>query len=77
MSTMREELHRLVESLSEDELSEVREFAKLLLKEPDELTEDERGEVKKGRASERNSKRRLGKVGTQGIGGSIWAQPER
>ena len=44
MSTMREELHRLVESLSEDELSEVREFAKLLLKEPDELTEDERGE---------------------------------
>ena len=48
MNTMREELHRLVESLSEDELSEVSHFAKLLLKEPDELTEDEMREVEKG-----------------------------
>jgi hypothetical protein len=38
MSTLREELHQLLEALPEEELGQVRDFLKLLLEEPDELT---------------------------------------
>ena len=48
MNTLREELHQLVEGLSEDDLSEVKDFVKVLLKEPDELSDEEIAELKKG-----------------------------
>lgn len=48
MSALREELHQLVEGLSEDDLSEVKDFVKVLLKEPDELTDDELADLDGG-----------------------------
>ena len=48
MSVLREELHQLLGSLPEEELSQVRDFLKVLLEEPDDLTEEERQEVREG-----------------------------
>jgi hypothetical protein len=48
MSATKEELHRLLESLPEEELSQVRDFVKVLIEEPEDLTEEERQEVREG-----------------------------
>lgn len=50
MSTLREEIHRLVESLAEEDLPEVRAFVRVLLKGPEDLTEEEQREVEAGEA---------------------------
>ena len=49
MSATRDELHQLVESLPEKELDEVLSFVKILLQEPEELTEEEWREVREGK----------------------------
>lgn len=48
MSATREELHRLLQSVPEKDLTEVRDFVKVLLEEPDDLTEEERQDVREG-----------------------------
>lgn len=48
MSALREELHQLLESLPEEELSQVRDFVKMLRKEPEDLTERERQDAREG-----------------------------
>ena len=48
MTTLREVLHRLVESLPEEELTEAHDFLRVLLEEPEELTEEEWQEVREG-----------------------------
>ena len=48
MSTIRHDLHQLVDLLSEAELIQVYDLAKMLLVEPDDLTESEVEEVAKG-----------------------------
>jgi len=48
MSTIRDDLHQLVDLLSEEELVQVHDLAKILLVEPDDLTESEMEEVAKG-----------------------------
>ena len=48
MSTMKDELHQLVESLSEEDLHQVHDFVKVLLEEPDDLTPEEWEEAIKG-----------------------------
>lgn len=48
MSALQEELHRLLESLPEEDLAQVRDFVKVLLEEPEELTEEEWKEVLEG-----------------------------
>jgi hypothetical protein len=48
MSATKDELHRLLESLPEEELSQVRDFVKVLLEEPEYLTDEERKEVREG-----------------------------
>ena len=45
MSATREQLDQLLDSLTEDALDEVNNFVQVLLREPDELTEDEEQEV--------------------------------
>ena len=46
MTTLREELHQPLEVLPEDELAQVPDFLKVLLAEPEELTEEEWEEVR-------------------------------
>ena len=46
MTTIRAELHQLLEVLPEDELAQVPDFLEVLLAEPEELTEKEREEVR-------------------------------
>ena len=48
MSTIREELHQLVDLLPEQELIQVHDLVKVLLVEPEDLTEEEWEEVVKG-----------------------------
>jgi hypothetical protein len=48
MSATREELQRLLESLPEEELPQVRDFVKVLLEEPEDLTEEEWRELCEG-----------------------------
>ncbi len=48
MSNSREQLNQLLRSLVDEDLEEVLSFVKVLLSEPDELTEKEWREVKKG-----------------------------
>jgi hypothetical protein len=48
MSTIRYELHQLLDRLPEPELSQVRDFMKVLLEEREELTDEEWEEVGKG-----------------------------
>ena len=45
MGTTREQLDRLLDSLTKDYLDEVHTFVKVLLGEPDELSEDEEQEI--------------------------------
>ena len=42
------EVQRLLESLSERDLKRVRDFVKILLEEPENLTEEEQKDVRKG-----------------------------
>jgi len=48
MTAIRDELHQLVESLPEEDLTQVRDFVKVFLEEPDELTKEEWQEVREG-----------------------------
>ncbi len=48
MSTTRDELNQLLESLPEEELAQVLDFVKVLLEEPEDLTDEEWEEVRKG-----------------------------
>lgn len=48
MSATREELHRLLQSVPEKDLTEVWDFVKALLEEPEDLTEEERQDVSEG-----------------------------
>ena len=48
MYAIREEVHRLVEALGDEELAEVRDFLNVLMREPLELTGEERQEVSEG-----------------------------
>ena len=48
MYAIREEVHRLVEALGDEELAEVRDFLNVLMREPVELTGEERQEVSEG-----------------------------
>ena len=48
MSTKLEEIQGLLGSLSETDLTQVRDFVAVLLKEPAELTEEEQKDVRKG-----------------------------
>jgi hypothetical protein len=48
MSAIRDELYQLVESLPEEELSQVLDFVRVLLEEPEELTEEEWQDVAEG-----------------------------
>ena len=48
MSAMREELSDLLETLPEDDLRQVRDFVKVLLKIPEELSDKEFQEVQEG-----------------------------
>ena len=48
MSNPREQLNQLLGSLVDEDLEEILSFLKVLLSEPDELTEKEWQEVKKG-----------------------------
>jgi hypothetical protein len=48
MSTTRDDLNQLLELLPEEELSQVLDFAKVLLEEPEDLTDEEWEEVHKG-----------------------------
>ena len=48
MTTTREEVHRLVDSLPEEGLDEARDFLRVLLEEPAELSEEDWEEVRKG-----------------------------
>lgn len=48
MSDSREQLNQLLRSLVDEDLEEVLSFMKVLLNEPDELTEKEWREVKRG-----------------------------
>ncbi len=48
MSTTRDELYKLLESLPDEKLSQVGDLVKVLVEEPDELTESEWAEVHKG-----------------------------
>lgn len=50
MSAIREELTKLLESLPEEELTQVRDFVKVMLEEPEELIEEEWQEVREGEA---------------------------
>ena len=45
MYAIREEVHRLVEALSDEEMAEVRDFLNVLMREPLELTDEEWQEV--------------------------------
>ena len=46
MTTIRAELHQLLEVLPEEELAQVRDFLIVLLEEPQELTDEEWEEVR-------------------------------
>ena len=48
MTTIRDEVHQLVEALVDDKLSEVRDFLKVLASEPEELTGEELTDVLEG-----------------------------
>ena len=48
MTLVREELNRLLRSLSEEELCEVRDFVKVLSLEPEDLSEEDLREVIEG-----------------------------
>jgi hypothetical protein len=48
MTAKRDELHQLVESLPEEDLTQVWDFVKVLLEEPEELTKEEWQEVLEG-----------------------------
>ena len=48
MTAIRDEIHQLVEVLIDDQLAEVRDFLKVLAKEPEELTDEEWDEVLEG-----------------------------
>lgn len=48
MSTTREELNKLLDSLPEEELAQVRDYVKVLMEEPEELTDEEWREVLEG-----------------------------
>ena len=48
MASTKKEIHLLLESLTEKELRQVRGFVKVLLKEPEELTEQESQELAEG-----------------------------
>ena len=48
MAAIRDEVHQLVEALVDDKLAEVRDFLKVLAKEPEELTDEEWKEVLEG-----------------------------
>jgi hypothetical protein len=48
MSATRDELNQLLESLPEEELAQVLDFVKVLLEEPEDLTDEEWEEVRKG-----------------------------
>ncbi len=48
MSATRDELNQLLESLPEEELAQVLDFVKVLLEEPEDLTDTEWDEVRKG-----------------------------
>jgi hypothetical protein len=48
MSTTRDELHQLLESLPEEELAQVLDFVKVLLEESEDLSDEEWEEVHKG-----------------------------
>ena len=48
MYAIREEVHRLVEALGDEELPEVRDFLNVLTREPVELTAEEWQEVSEG-----------------------------
>ena len=48
MNTKREELYQLLDSLPEEELSQVADFVNVLLAEPEELTQEEWKQVRKG-----------------------------
>jgi hypothetical protein len=50
MTAIRDELRQLVESLPEEDLTQVRDFVKVLLREPEELTESQLQEVHEGEA---------------------------
>ena len=51
MSTAKEELSQLIDSLEEEDAKAVRDFVKILLAEPDEVSEDEWKEIRKARAA--------------------------
>ena len=46
MTTLREELHQLLEVLPREEVAQVPDFLEVLLAEPEELTEEEWEEVR-------------------------------
>ncbi len=48
MSSIRDELYQLVESLPDGDLSQVLDFVRVLVAEPEKLTEKERRVVRKG-----------------------------
>ena len=48
MSILREQLHQLLESLTEGYLPQVRDFLSVLNEEPEELSTEELAEVRKG-----------------------------
>ena len=50
MSATLEEVHKLLASLPEKDMSRVRDFVKVLLEEPDDLTDEERKDVRKGQS---------------------------
>ena len=48
MSATRKEINQLLESLTEKDLGQVRSFVKVLLRPPEEISEEELQEVRKG-----------------------------
>ena len=48
MSTTRKEIDKFLQSMTEQDLRLVRSFVKMLLQKPDELTEEELKDVRKG-----------------------------
>lgn len=56
MTTTRDEIYELLESLPDENLEDVRNFVMVLLSEPDNLTEDEWQEVRKGEEEVRQGK---------------------
>ncbi len=71
MTATKEELHRLVESLAEEELDEVRDFLEVRLREPEDLTEEGRHPP----SATARARRRAARLATAVAMSPTWERP--